>query len=72
MSSGRLSLEQAKELERFGWVFNLVTGTLSYEETLMTLKGACLNWNSEVNADSAAPEACMTTFQLQEKKLHDV
>jgi hypothetical protein len=43
MSSGRLSLQQAKELERFGWVFNLVIGTLIYEETLMTLKGACLD-----------------------------
>ena len=69
MSSGRLSLQQAKELEHFGWVFNLVIGTLSYEETLMTLKGACLDRNSEVNADSAALEACIATFQLQERKI---
>jgi hypothetical protein len=36
---------------------------------LMTLKGACLDWNFELNADSAAAEACMATFQLQERKI---
>jgi hypothetical protein len=67
--SGLVSLQQTKEFEHFGWVFNLVIGRLSYDETLMTLKGVCLERNFEVNADSAAREICMATYHLQERKI---
>ena len=69
MRSGLLSLQQTKEFEHFGWVFNLITWRLSYEETLILLKGACLDCNFEVNADSLAREACMETYYLQERQI---
>lgn len=43
MSSGLLSLQQAKEFEHIGWDFNLVIVRLSQDESLLTMKGVCLD-----------------------------
>jgi hypothetical protein len=69
MRSGFLSLQQPKKFEHFGWVFNLVIGRLSYDETLILLKGVCFDCCFEVNADSAVREVCMATYRLQERKI---